>query len=298
MKVISDLAGTENTIEMQQPDGTCSIFTDFTAYYTQFTNCILKTGEDEVTMNIQFNSKGDGELGDLETPAGMIIFINDEEYLQTNCTVFTKDAYQITGFITFIFPNIEILQENMVTITADEVYEPCELSIPGSTVIRAEEELADGPKCSQDHDMFVINYSESFYCRGYACDRCGENKEGERWFCKHDCADICFNCHPKPNVKPECENGHICTKYKDGKNPKSYHGNDAYCDVCSKGPLIYNLEFFHCPECSYDLCLTCSYLRIKNEDPSEYTDEVITTFVCGTEDVEHEEDVEDVDEEY
>lgn len=281
MKTASELVRNGKTMEEIQPDNVKSIYESNAAYACTFEHVLVTPHDDDdgVDVAVQYDSKGDGSEFEIGAPSTANLLVGDDKYVQTKFVLYTMDSYQITGAVFFTVPSLAMLQNNKVQITIDDSYSYCQIFIPGSTLVVEEApESLDGPVCDDNHEMFVTDYRENEYCQGYCCNICSENKDGERWFCKEDCTDICFTCHPKPNMKPECDNGHKCIKFKDGKTPRSYLGG-VVCDVCGKGGLSYNVEYYHCDDCSYDICLSCAYLKAKGKDQSEYSDEVITNVI-------------------
>ena len=76
--------------------------------------------------------------------------------------------------------------------------------------------------------------------------------------CLRILVDFCFDCVAAPIVNPICSQEHHMKRMGHGMLVEGYDGAAA-CDECSASPLSVNTEYFHCPECSYDLCLSCAF---------------------------------------
>jgi len=261
----------------EQPQGTSCKLMSNEAYRVDFPQVTIapvdaENPDGEWSFSIIFNAVGDGSENDgedldLGDPIQIRLRMGeDEPKFPDASTIFTKDGYQVTGRLVYRADHYskDFFQSSAVSMhlgdDEDEgEYTVALLAIPGSTV------QVDFvvPECCGEHKMIVSAFAEDGYEYGYVCTNCRDTKDGERWFCQECQDDYCFNCVAAPILSPTCNSDHNCERFTHGNIPKKYSdmgpGFGAQCDECSASGLTFSAEYFHCDECSYDLCLSCAY---------------------------------------
>jgi hypothetical protein len=264
-------------IMRDQPQGTSSKLISNEEYFVSFPQVSISpvdpdNHDGEWALFVLFSAHGDGSENDgadldLGDPIQIRLVLEGEEPRYcTNSTIFSKDGYQVTGRLEFRADHFtkDFLQAATASMSLgdDETmdsYTTALLAIPGSTV----DVDFVVPECCGEHQMVVSGYAEDGYEWGYVCSNCQNQYNDERWFCKECQDDYCFNCVAAPIINPECSAGHKCERHITGSIPKKYSdmgpGFGAQCDECSADGLHQKAEYYHCPECCYDLCLSCAY---------------------------------------
>ena len=113
----------------------------------------------------------------------------------------------------------------------------------------------NAPCCSSAHPMTMSSFQKGGYATGYICNGCGKSKKGTRWLCLRcpNGYDFCFTCKPSAALEPLCRINHLMEKLS--SNP---YRDTVYCNLCQFRGLDEDGAFYHCRQCKFDLCLSCS----------------------------------------
>lgn len=269
------LQGEGHPTVCQQPTGTATRHVENGEYYIEIPSVsVTISSEGAVSVYAQYNVRG-GDEG-MPNPETCRLYVGDlEPILPNSQNIFTKDEFQITGMAVFNLPAEYVdpaCAEAVYLDGGNEYFTKIPLQLPGASF----EHTPNVPGCGGEakHPMIISDYDGGAYNEeGWVCDRCTRHLDRERWWCKTDCSDVCFTCHPAPVLYPKCPDGHTMERWQSGKMPPAY--DECICDICDRDGLQHNSEYFHCKDCEYDSCLSCAQQQSAGVDPAEYSVDVL-----------------------
>lgn len=169
------------------------------AYYCRVKEVrVVKTEENAANAMLNVSCRGDLSLGAIQDPRSSSLIVDsdgDEERIAcSNCSVLSRDAYEVAAILTYVVTDASLLFESKVMFQfGSSGYSRVTKAVPNSSYNDAGTAV---PHCANGQPMERSTYSEGGSVNGFICDACSGTMLGERWFCKECSSDLCYDCEP------------------------------------------------------------------------------------------------------